>query len=58
MRTALALLLAAALVALASVSDAEGWRCSHSSECPEHELCVASTLTSDTGTCQRIRILP
>jgi hypothetical protein len=57
MRTVLALLLAAALVALASVSDAEGWRCSHSPECPTHELCVADTMTSDLGHCERIRVL-
>lgn len=58
MRLVLLLLVALALALLSATSDAEGWRCSHSSECPEHELCVADTMTSSLGTCQRIRVLP
>jgi hypothetical protein len=58
MRAALLLLIAFSLALLSATSDAEGWRCSHSSECPVHELCVADSLSSSLGTCQRIRILP
>jgi hypothetical protein len=58
MRTALLLLIAFALALLSATSDAEGWRCSHSPECPEHQLCIADTMISDLGHCERIRVLP
>lgn len=41
-------------------SALEGYPCRHTSECntSEHELCIAGSLTSTTGTCRRLRVLP
>jgi hypothetical protein len=65
MRLALLLLVALALALLSATSDAEGWRCSHSSECPAesascpvHEVCIADGPYSSLGKCLCLRVLP
>jgi hypothetical protein len=58
----LALVLLVALAALLGGDAAalEGFRCSHTAQCTTSlgEVCVADSLTSDRGTCRKLRILP
>jgi hypothetical protein len=61
--TRVALFALPALLAVALVGDAaahEGYPCWRSTQCDtaRHELCVADTVTSTSGTCRRLKVLP
>jgi hypothetical protein len=59
-RTALAILVALAALAVDGrrVSASPNDFCFHRSECGARELCVTSSDTASTGTCQHLRVLP